>query len=415
MRVPAAAEVSGARRVGEDVYVTVKVPAANVDNSRPASLREIEVYGVTATAQPPTGAPFLSIATLVATIPVARDADPADRSGTVVPDPATGALQGDTVIVRDVIDAGDMVPRELPAGPRAASSSQAATTTATPPAPQALRRFYMAVTYGGSQPGDRRRPGPPGPIAALATTPLPDRVPSLTVTAAGRNIVVDWAPSGGLLGWLFERGLPPEVAPLDAPAASPTPDSTTADLPPGPTLYSVYRDISPDPLDLPVTAAPLARWTSAPETPINAAPMAALTFTEEVMFDERTRCYHVRAVRGSGAQSVESAASDRRCLAAVDFDPPAAPTELSAVADEGALTLSWDPNGEEDLRGYVVLRREAADDTLLSLTETPIRETRYVDRAVTAGRTYTYVVRAVDSRLPLGNLSEPATVTETAR
>lgn len=421
VRIPAAAEISGARRTGDEVFVTVKVPNANVDASMPASLREIEIYGVTSTSTPPTGAPFLSIATLVATIPVARDADPADTSGTVVPDPATGALQGTTVIVRDVIDAADMVPRTLPAAaPTPTAPTTAAPSTSSPP--EAPRRFYMAVTYAGGRASGERRPGPPSAVAALPFTALPDRVQALSTSMTGRQIVVSWEPSGGLLGWLLERSLPPEIAPIDTASAEPAAASgapasaPAADLPAGPTLYNVYRDISPNPLALPEPGPGPAAWNVVPATPVNMAPLTMLTFTEEVPYDDRLRCYHVRAVRGSGAQAVESGASERQCIQAVDFEPPDAPTELIATASEGVITLSWDPNGEEDLRGYVVLRREAADDTLLTLTERgPIRETRYEDRAVTAGRAYVYIVRAVDTRLPLGNLSEPTTVTETAR
>ena len=48
IRVPAAAEVTAARRVGNDIYVTVSVPTANVDDSRPASIAQIQVLAVTA-------------------------------------------------------------------------------------------------------------------------------------------------------------------------------------------------------------------------------------------------------------------------------------------------------------------------------------------------------------------------------
>ena len=53
VRVPAAAEVTAARRVGNDVYITVTVPATNLDESKPASIQRIEVWGVTAATSPP--------------------------------------------------------------------------------------------------------------------------------------------------------------------------------------------------------------------------------------------------------------------------------------------------------------------------------------------------------------------------
>ena len=49
-------------------------------------------------------------------------------------------------------------------------------------------------------------------------------------------------------------------------------------------------------------------------------------------------------------------------------------------------------------------------------TETPIADARYRDGTVTPGTRYSYSVLAVDSQLPLPNVSgESATVEETAR
>ena len=156
-------------------------------------------------------------------------------------------------------------------------------------------------------------------------------------------------------------------------------------------------------------------WETPVPAPINASPLAVLTFKEEVPLDERTRCYFVRPVRGSGATRVEGDGSESACVLPADVDPPAAPTNLIAIVVDGAINLNWDPNGEPDLGGYIVLRREAGDDTLHQLTPRPIRGTRFVDGTAVSGRTYTYVLRATDNRIPLPNVSEPAEVTETVR
>src|SRR5215208_4253606 len=50
VRQPKAAEITSARRVGNDVYLTVTVPTANVDDSTPASVAHIQVLAVTAGA-----------------------------------------------------------------------------------------------------------------------------------------------------------------------------------------------------------------------------------------------------------------------------------------------------------------------------------------------------------------------------
>jgi hypothetical protein len=81
------------------------------------------------------------------------------------------------------------------------------------------------------------------------------------------------------------------------------------------------------------------------------------------------------------------------------------PAGLVAEPDPGAISLIWDPNIEEDLAGYLVLRGAPGDATLTSLTDTPIAISRFVDRTVVPGTRYVYAVVAVDSRVPLGNTS----------
>jgi hypothetical protein len=407
VRIPVAAEVTAARRVGHDVYITITVPSMNLDESKPASIQQIDVWGVTA-ATPPPQSQFLSMATRVATIPVARDADPSDRSGTVVPDPKTGALQGATVTIKESLTPEMMTPRALPT---AKGARPATPTPADPPVPEAVRRYYMTVPVS-----PRKQAGPLSKIVDVPMTSVPDKVAAVRASMKGRSVALEWEPAGGLLGFLLDRMLLVEAPPFDdRPAASAAATLPTAT---GPTLYNVYRDIAPDPLVLPGLVASPTPWAVVQAQPVNAQPVAALNFLDEVPFDERRRCYRVRAVRGSGAQRVESEPSEEACIVPVDIDPPTAPTGLTATATEGSIELAWEPNGEEDFRGYLVLRREAGDDTLRQLPNANalITDTRYTDSDVMPGRTYTYVVRAVDNRIPVPNVSDPTQeITATAR
>ena len=412
VRQPAAAEITAVKRVGNEVFVTISVPTVNVDESTPASLAEIRVYAVTAQTPPPPGLLFLDGATLVMTIPIAREADPSDRSGKVVPDPKTGALQGTSVTIREPLSKEALIAR--PPTPPGEGK--------TPPAPEAvaaaaqpLRRFYMTVPYSA-----RPQSGPPSKVMDVPLTFVPDKVPALRPSMDGHSIKLEWEPSGGLVGWFLDRPLAPEV-PLTEPAgptttapASGSPASTSPAA--GQTLYNVYREIAPDPLARTDREAPPSRWASPLTAPINPQPLAALTFSDEVPFDDRRRCYYVRAVRGTGTQQVESEPSPRECVVPVDLEPPAAPTGLRATFVEGGVMLSWEPNGEEDFRGYVVLRGEAGGDTLLELTTAPIAATQYIDdKSLVSGRMYIYVVQAVDNRIPLPNVSDRTEITVTAR
>jgi hypothetical protein len=412
IRQAAAAEVTSALRVGDDVYVTVTVPTANVDGSTPASVQQIEVWGATAAAPPPQSQ-FVAVATHVATIPVARYADPGDRSGTVVPDPLTGAMQGQAVTVKDSLTADEMTAKPPAGTPEAAKASASATAGQLPAAaaadPQALRRYYMTIPVS-----DRKRPGAPSKLVDVPLASVPDKVAFVSARMDGRRVVVEWDSSGGVFGFLLGRTLPVEPPPVDdRPDAAAKVSAATA---PGPILYNVYREPTADPLALPVRAAASSPWASNPEVPLNPQPLTTLNFFEEVPFDERPRCYYVRAVRGTGPQRVESESSGRVCATPFDTEPPAEVTNLLATPEEGRITLRWDPNGEEDLRGYIVLRSGAGDDTLQQLTREPIARTGFTDDTVMSGQAYRYVVHAVDNRIPVPNVSDPGTeITTTAR
>jgi hypothetical protein len=404
--VPSAPAIEAPRRVGDDVVVRVTVPATNLDGSKPAAIARIDLFGATALTPPPRTR-FLEIATLVGSVPVASAGEPGDLVVTV-PDANSGVVQGSTAVVLDTLTAAELEPRELTVfaaeTPRAAVPPGA---VAPPPPPSVLRRFYMAVAYSG-----RNVSGPPSAIAELPITVLPAPPADLDVTYTEVAAVLQWAPSDGLRGWLLDRALPAEDDPIGL-----LPRSATAKpLPPptdwlaGPTLYNVYRDMAPDPLAVPLSAA-LPPWRIVLPAPVNPAPLATLRFDDPLQPGDLERCYHVRPLRSG----VEGPPSPRRCVRPLDVFPPATPTNLQTVVRAGAIDLIWDPNADQDLGGYVVLRGEGADATLLlPVSGRPVTENRYSDSAVTPGVTYTYEVRAVDSRVPVPNMSEPARVTETA-
>lgn len=95
-----------------------------------------------------------------------------------------------------------------------------------------------------------------------------------------------------------------------------------------------------------------------------------------------------------------------------DTFPPAAPVGLAAVAVqmEGVapeIDLSWEPNREPDLAGYLVERTdESSGEHPRLLTPVPITAISYRDSAVQPGHTYRYTVRAQDGT---GNRSKPGT------
>ena len=85
------------------------------------------------------------------------------------------------------------------------------------------------------------------------------------------------------------------------------------------------------------------------------------------------------------------------------------------VPAPGVMNLSWQPNAEADLAGYIVLRGDAPGDTLQALTPEPISVTRFEDTTARAGSRYVYVVVAVDRATPRNTSAFSNRVEETAR
>jgi hypothetical protein len=411
VRIPAQVDQVAARRVGNDVYVTLTVPQQNIDLTMPADVTHIDVYGYTGRVAP-SRALFANLGEVVATVPVVP---PASAATTTTPDPAAGATQGMPITIVDRLSGDELVQGREPAPlPRRGPPG---TAPATPAATPALRRFYMALPYG-----PRGVPGPPGTAAELTLTEMPEPPTDPAAAYDPNSLVLTWQPAGGLIGYLIDRNEVPmeeppffdEALPSTPPSTSAAPARALAPLPAGPTSYNVYREVAPDPLALPDAATTAVPWRAAPPAPL-AGLLAALQLVDPIEF-ERERCYTVRAIRGAAAASVESDPTPRLCVRPIDIFPPAAPPAPATVPAEGAISLIWEPVPDADLGGYVVLRAEAGDATLQPLTPFPIFEASYRDSTVTPGTRYVYAVAAVDDRLPLGNMSALSpTVEETAR
>lgn len=84
-----------------------------------------------------------------------------------------------------------------------------------------------------------------------------------------------------------------------------------------------------------------------------------------------------------------------------DVFPPAVPTGLVAVASAGgegtapSIDLSWQPDSEAELAGYIVYRRENAGEWQRISPEAPSIEPAFHDAQVQAGHSYEYAVSAL--------------------
>jgi hypothetical protein len=122
------------------------------------------------------------------------------------------------------------------------------------------------------------------------------------------------------------------------------------------------------------------------------------------------RCYSITTVHIYEGLPVESALAPPSCVKLIDTFPPPAPTGVTAIESEGAVTLIWDPSPSTDLAGYIVLRGDSGADALVPLTTPPIQSTQFTDTSGGRPR-FVYVVQAVDRT---GNVSEASAPVEAA-
>lgn len=105
--------------------------------------------------------------------------------------------------------------------------------------------------------------------------------------------------------------------------------------------------------------------------------------------------YRVRSETGAGAE----ATSEDRTFSTpevTDLMPPGTPNGLAAHSRPGGVTLTWEPNSEQDLAAYAVIRRSESEDAFREIARVPAHETRYTDGDAIPGLVYEYAVAAVD-------------------
>lgn len=427
VRVPEAVQSITVKRSGDDVFVSLTVPARNVDTSLPVSISRVDVFGYTGRSAPVRGR-WAELATLVATVPI-EPAPAPPAAGTSQGPPALlldAAPPGSTVTVVDKLTAEDLV--ETPPKPGVAPATpkpRPLKPGELPPPVAPLRRFYAA--FGLSEKGIA---GPAGQVAEFLLQSVPGPPSALRATHTATEILLAWEPSGGSLGYLLERTeLAPEPSPVDdddaLPVAGPAIAAPRAGMAPlGMTTYNVYRVRDPLPGEEQERVAvpsppgappgapelPRSKWNVPAPVPISRVPPAQFTASDTVEFDRRV-CYTVRALRAD----VESAASEPSCIVPIDTFPPRPPRSVAAVAAANSINLIWEPSDDADVAGYLVLRGVPGDATLQTLTSKPITEARYTDSTVVPGTRYVYAVRAVDGQ-PTPNVSvDSERAEETAR
>src|SRR6185295_17940550 len=113
VHIPAAVDQIEPRRRGNDVSLTLTVPAKNIDGTMPVDISRIEVYGYTGNVAPPR-ARFLDVGTLIGTITVPEQKPDAPPSA--APPPGTPVPGGKTTIV-DSLTPDALIAKPIPPAP----------------------------------------------------------------------------------------------------------------------------------------------------------------------------------------------------------------------------------------------------------------------------------------------------------
>ena len=149
------------------------------------------------------------------------------------------------------------------------------------------------------------------------------------------------------------------------------------------------------------------------------------SFEWEQEYDYKAAAVAVIAASGRPIFQVEGDDSEPAHLRAHDVFPPAVPTGLqavySSVGQKPFIDLTWAPNSESDLAGYVVYRRSEGGAGIPSapvvgvlgqdfvpVTPSPLKAPAWRDDDVQPGKTYSYQVSAVDVRGNESARSAPA-------
>jgi predicted small lipoprotein YifL len=412
--VPAAAAELAGRRSGDDVELRFLLPTANANGPGTIDLATIEIYAITIGpgAVTPPNRDLLTTTRVVGTIAVRPP--PVEGEGSDTPSapgapPDTRPAPGDRVTFVDQLTAEKLKP--IAATTPAPKSTKPGELKPVPPlgkpdpAAPTLKADPGKPDPAKAEPG-KADPAKPEPGAVAAETPQPP-APTGVALFPTRVYAIRGLSKSGRPGTASTRVVLPLVPPVTPPTA------VAAQMP---TEVAVVVDWTP-----PVGESGLPAFSfnvyrrDAPATPLNPSPIADPKFAVSGVEYGKEQCFVVRSVQKFETVTIEGVPSAPACLTPLDKFPPAAPKGLRAVAEDGAISLVWDQNGEADLGGYMVLRAEVPGDTLAPITPQPIADANYRDATVKPGVRYLYAVVAVDNATPRNSSAPSAREEATAR
>jgi hypothetical protein len=250
-------------------------------------------------------------------------------------------------------------------------------------------------------------------FAAAGATPPP--VEQLRITPIRTGARVEWRQQDTSAVVELDRLLDGASVPAPKPASNPAPKpsksakhkSKAKSKPPPPTT-STPKAKSP----LPAKSEPAELKLQTPSHAADAGGTIDRTAERGQTYRYIAQRVRTETLDGHSLQ-LRSPATPPVTVLMRDTFPPQPPSGLAAIPGEGvpaSIDLSWEPNTDPDLAGYIVYRQKlnsagSFDGPASRLNPTPVPEPAYRDQTALLGQTYAYRVTAVDT---VGNESAPS-------
>jgi hypothetical protein len=266
-------------------------------------------------------------------------------------------------------------------------------------------------------------------FAAAGAAPPP--VENLRATPIRTGAMLEWQPQNASASIELDRLLDGAIVPTKK-NAQPKP----ATKPLAKTKTKTKPKPNPAPTPAPTAKPPFEGTPAAPaEVKLRASGQPSDAGGTMDRTAESGQTYHytaqrVRSVTLAGSTpatphklELRSASSSPITVLLRDTFPPSAPTGLAAIPGgitpaDRSIDLSWEPNTDSDLAGYIVYRQQISPTGALiepstRLNSTPVPGPAFRDKTAASGQRYAYRVTAIDAA---GNESAPsADVQETLR
>jgi hypothetical protein len=153
----------------------------------------------------------------------------------------------------------------------------------------------------------------------------------------------------------------------------------------------------------------ILRRTAEQKEPVVLAAAEKPEYVDTTTHYEAVYEYSVQSTVKIGGAEAESEISQKVQVAPSDVFPPAVPSTVTAVAGLGNIQISWTPDTEMDLRGYLVYR--SVEGGAFTRIGEEVPQPAYTDRGVEPGKRYRYAITAVDQHGNESARSEPVEVT----